>query len=76
MLAVVAWQHAEGFDSIHVSDDFLEDRADPRLWFQVDADRTPPSSSDRRLCSQSSAVSSRARTFRGFEIDNRIEDRA
>jgi hypothetical protein len=34
----------DGFDSIFVSDDLLEDRDDPRFWFQVDADRNPPSS--------------------------------
>jgi hypothetical protein len=34
----------ERFDSIYVSDDFVEDRHEPRVWFQVDADRTPPSS--------------------------------
>jgi hypothetical protein len=33
-----------GFDAVYVSDDFLEDRDDPRFWFQVDADRNPPSS--------------------------------
>jgi hypothetical protein len=34
----------EGFDSLYVSDDDMEDRDDPRFWFQVDADRDPPSS--------------------------------
>jgi hypothetical protein len=34
----------EGFDTLYVSDDDLEDRDDPRFWFQVDADRDPPSS--------------------------------
>jgi hypothetical protein len=34
----------EGFDSLYVSDDDMEDRDDPRFWFQVDADRNPPSS--------------------------------
>jgi hypothetical protein len=34
----------EGFDAIYVSDDDLEDRDDPRFWFQVGADRRPPSS--------------------------------
>jgi hypothetical protein len=35
----------EGFDSLYASDDYLdEDRDDPRFWFQVDADRNPPSS--------------------------------
>ena len=33
-----------GFDALYVSDDYLEDREDPRYWFQVDADRAPPSS--------------------------------
>src|SRR5215471_11584055 len=33
-----------GFDNILVSDDDMEDRDDPRFWFQVDADRDPPSS--------------------------------
>ncbi len=33
-----------GFDTVAVSDDQLEDRDDPRFWFQVDADRNPPSS--------------------------------
>jgi hypothetical protein len=37
---------SKGFDAILVSDDYLEDReADElRFWFQVDADRNPPSS--------------------------------
>jgi hypothetical protein len=35
---------SEGFDSVYVSDDPLEDREDPRFWFQVDAERDPPSS--------------------------------
>ena len=36
----------KGFDAVYVSDDYLEDRdeADLRFWFQVDADRDPPSS--------------------------------
>jgi hypothetical protein len=34
----------KGFDAIYVSDDYLEERDDPRFWFQVDADRNPPSS--------------------------------
>lgn len=33
-----------GFDSVAVSDDGLEEEDDPRFWFQVDADRNPPSS--------------------------------
>jgi hypothetical protein len=33
----------EGFDHI-LSDYNMEDRGDPRFWFQVDADRNPPSS--------------------------------
>ena len=33
-----------GFDAIYVGDDPLEDWDDPRFWFQVDADRNPPSS--------------------------------
>src|SRR5262245_9571412 len=33
-----------GFDAVYVSDDYLEDRDDLRFWFQVDADRNPPSS--------------------------------
>jgi hypothetical protein len=35
---------AEGFDTLYVSDDDLEDRENPRFWFQVDAGRDPPSS--------------------------------
>ncbi len=35
---------SEGFDTLLVSDDYLEDRDDPRFWFQVDAERNPPSS--------------------------------
>jgi len=35
---------SKGFDAVYVSDDQLEDRDDPRFWFQVDADRDPPSS--------------------------------
>jgi hypothetical protein len=34
----------EGFDAVYVSDDYLDEREDPRFWFQVDADRDPPSS--------------------------------
>ncbi len=33
-----------GFDVLNVSEDPLEDRDDPRFWFQVDADRDPPAS--------------------------------
>lgn len=33
-----------GFDAVMVSDDYLEDRDNPRFWFQVDANRDPPSS--------------------------------
>ena len=33
-----------GFDTLYVRDDSLEDREGPRFWFQVDADRDPPSS--------------------------------
>jgi hypothetical protein len=36
---------SEGFDAVYASDDPLDaDRDDPRFWFQVDADRDPPSS--------------------------------
>jgi len=35
---------AKGFDAVYASDDCLEDRDDPRFWFQVDAERDPPSS--------------------------------
>ncbi len=37
---------ADGCDSIYVSDDYLEDLEpeQTRYWFQVDADRDPPSS--------------------------------
>jgi hypothetical protein len=35
---------AKGFDSLYVSDDVMEDGDDSRFWFQVDADRDPPSS--------------------------------
>jgi hypothetical protein len=34
----------EGFDAVYVSDDPLEQRDDPRFWFQIDADRDPPGS--------------------------------
>ena len=34
----------EGFEAIYVSDDPLEERDDPRFWFQVDAERDSPSS--------------------------------
>jgi hypothetical protein len=34
----------EGFDALYVSDDALDERDDPRFWFQVDADHNPPSS--------------------------------
>jgi hypothetical protein len=33
-----------GFDAVYCSDDDLEDRDDPRFWFQVDANSNPPSS--------------------------------
>jgi hypothetical protein len=32
------------FDTLYVSDDCLKDHHDPRFWFQVDAERNPPSS--------------------------------
>jgi hypothetical protein len=35
---------SKGFDAVYASDDLLEDQDDPRFWFQVDADRDPPSS--------------------------------
>jgi hypothetical protein len=35
---------SKGFDALLVSDDPLEDRDDPKHWFQIDADRNPPSS--------------------------------
>src|SRR5262249_58058977 len=35
---------SEGFDAVYASDDPLEDRDDPRFWFQVDVDGNPPSS--------------------------------
>lgn len=35
---------ARGGESIYVSDDYIEDRPSARYWFQVDADRDPPSS--------------------------------
>jgi hypothetical protein len=34
----------KGFDSILVSDDYLDEGDKARFWFQVDADRNPPSS--------------------------------
>lgn len=34
----------KGFDVVYVSDDNLEERDDPRFWFQIDANRNPPSS--------------------------------
>jgi hypothetical protein len=34
----------KGFDALYVSDDMLDERDDPKHWFQVDADRDPPSS--------------------------------
>jgi hypothetical protein len=34
----------EGFDTVLVSDDDMEDRDDPRHWFQIDADQDPPPS--------------------------------
>jgi hypothetical protein len=34
----------EGFDTVLVSDDDMEDRDELRHWFQIDADRNPPSS--------------------------------
>ena len=33
-----------GFDSILVSDDYLDERDEARYWFQIDTDRNPPSS--------------------------------
>jgi hypothetical protein len=35
---------SSGFDSILVSDDLIDERDDPLFWFQVDANRDPPSS--------------------------------
>jgi hypothetical protein len=35
---------SKGFDAVYVSDDRFEDCDGPRFWFQVDADRDPPSS--------------------------------
>jgi hypothetical protein len=34
----------QGFDGLYASDDLLEDRDDPKHWYQIDADRNPPSS--------------------------------
>jgi hypothetical protein len=34
----------KGFGAVYASDDALEERDNPRFWFQVDADRDPPSS--------------------------------
>jgi len=33
-----------GFDHLLVSDDYMDERSDARFWFQVDADKNPPSS--------------------------------
>src|SRR4051794_39190026 len=33
-----------GFEAVYVSDDELTEADDPKFWFQVDADRDPPSS--------------------------------
>jgi hypothetical protein len=35
---------SEGFDAVYVSDDCLDENDDPKHWFQIDADRNPPSS--------------------------------
>ena len=35
---------SKGFDAVYASDDLLDEKDDPRYWFQVDADRDPPSS--------------------------------
>jgi hypothetical protein len=34
----------EGFDTLCVSDDEFEEADDPKHWFQIDAERDPPSS--------------------------------
>jgi hypothetical protein len=34
----------QGFDLVLVGDDCLEESDDPKHWFQIDADRNPPSS--------------------------------
>jgi hypothetical protein len=34
----------KGFDAVYASDDELSEEDNPRFWFQVDADRNPPSS--------------------------------
>jgi hypothetical protein len=34
----------KGFDAVYASDDDLKEREQPLFWFQVDADRDPPSS--------------------------------
>jgi Protein of unknown function (DUF2958) len=34
----------KGFDSVLVSDDYLDERDEARYWSQIDADRNPPSS--------------------------------
>ena len=35
---------SKGFDAVYASDDMLAEREDTRFWFQIDADRNPPSS--------------------------------
>jgi hypothetical protein len=42
--AFLSGSYETGFDAVDVSDDELEDRDDPHFWFQVDAQRNPPSS--------------------------------
>ncbi len=34
----------KGFDCVFASDDLIEDRGDSRHWFQIDAERDPPTS--------------------------------
>jgi hypothetical protein len=59
----------KGFDAVYVSDDILEDRDDPKDWFEVDADRDPPSSHPipgrGSECSHRSATSTSRSTGRG-----------
>lgn len=42
--AHLSGSYEDGFEAVYVSDDELEDRDDPRFWFQIDADRDPPGS--------------------------------
>lgn len=42
--AYLSGSPSTGYEVVYVSDDCLEDADDPKFWFQIDADRDPPTS--------------------------------